>query len=256
MSEGDEKSRRSATDILDQVKTTAEEELDRGTLHLMVSGLAGGMGMGFTPMGVAALSAYLPKAHWSEAVATLLYPLGFIAVIIGRTQLFTENTLHPVAYVLSERKRLGDTMRLWIAVWVSNVIGAFAFAFLAIRTGALKPEFTNEITRLGTEAVEGSFGQLFLGAVIAGWLIAFTAWMVAAGRSTSGQILSIYFLTLLMGLLQIPHSIAGSGEILGAVLAGSVSFGHYWYWMAAATSGNVVGGVLIVTVLNWAQAHE
>jgi formate-nitrite transporter family protein len=125
-----------------------------------------------------------------------------------------------------------------------------------IKTGALKDDYTHTIVKLGSRAVEGGWWHLFWGAVIAGWLIAFTAWMVAAGRSTMGQIASIYLLTLTIGLLHVPHSIAGSGEILSAVLARSVSFGHYWYWMSAATLGNIAGGVIIVALLNWAQAHE
>lgn len=252
----EEKSRRSASDILDQVKHTAEEELDRSSRHLGFSGLAGGLGMGFTPLGIAAVAAYLPKTTSSELISMLMYPLGFIAVIIGRTQLFTENTLHPVAYVLAERKRVGDALRLWIVVWGTNVLGTLCFAALAVKTGALKDDYTHTIIQLGSRAVEGGWWHLFWGGVIAGWLIAFTAWMVAAERSIMGQIASIYLLTLTMGLLHVPHCMAGSGEIFAAVLAGSVGLGHYWYWMSAATLGNIAGGVVIVALLNWAQAHE
>ena len=36
----------------------------------------------------------------------MFYPIGFIVVILGRAQLFTENTLYPVALVLAEKKRV------------------------------------------------------------------------------------------------------------------------------------------------------
>ena len=57
----------------------------------------------------------------------MFYPLGFIVVIIGRSQLFTENTLYPVALVLAEKKEFWNTMRLWAVVLPSNVAGALAF---------------------------------------------------------------------------------------------------------------------------------
>ncbi len=247
-----EKSRRSATDILLLVKETAREELGRPTLKLAYSGMAGGLVMGLTPLGVAALGAYVAN----KPTALVLYPLGFIAVIIGRMHLFTENTLHPVVFVLSERDRLFDAARLWTTVWISNVIGTLVFGLLAIRTGGLHGEFTDQISRFGTEAVQGSFAQLFWGAVIAGWLVALAAWLTSASHWTIGQIAAIWLLTFPIGLLKIPHSIAGSAEILSAVVAGSVSVGQYAYWMSAATLGNAAGGVLIVAVLNWAQASN
>jgi formate-nitrite transporter family protein len=248
--------RRSAADILEVVKDTAVEELDRSSSKLAFSGIAGGLAMGLTPMAVGVVRTYLPADKVGELISGLLYPLGFITVIVGRQQLFTENTPHPVAYFLSTHTRLGDGARLWVTVWVGNVIGAFLFALLAMRTGALSDAFSAAIAKLGTTAVEGSFAHLFWGAVISGWMVALAAWIVEASHWTSGQMIAIWTLTFPIGLLKIPHSIAGSAEILSAVLAGSVSLGHYGYWMAAATLGNAVGGVVIVSVLNWAQAEK
>ena len=85
--------RRSAHEILEQVIENGHEELNRSTHALAFSGIAGGMTMGLTGLSVAIAQSTLGPGQWQDFVAHLLYPLGFIAVIIGRAQLFTENTL-------------------------------------------------------------------------------------------------------------------------------------------------------------------
>ena len=69
-------------------------------------------------------------------VAALLYPIGYIAVIIGRAQFFTENTLYPVMVSMRRPEFLGTAARLWAIVLATNLAGAFLFAMLLILTGA------------------------------------------------------------------------------------------------------------------------
>ena len=103
-------------------------------------------------------------------MAYLIYPIGFIAVIIGRQQLFTENTLYPVVLVLDERKHLLSTLRLWAVVFISNIAGALLFAALCTYTTALKPDIKTKLLELGVTAVQGSFGHFFWSGVVGGWL--------------------------------------------------------------------------------------
>src|ERR1051325_4937033 len=100
----EESTRRSAHEILEQVIANARDELSRPTLGLIFSGFAGGLSMGLTGLGVALALSYLGDGPAQQFVAFCFYPIGFIVVIIGRAQLFTENTLFPVVLVLDERK--------------------------------------------------------------------------------------------------------------------------------------------------------
>src|ERR1700761_9752002 len=102
-----ESSRLTANEIFEQVESNAHDEVRRSPHALAFSGLAGGITMGLTGLAVATAQAALPSSS-KDFVPYLFYPLGFIAVIIGRAQLFTENTLYPVALILSERKHLLD----------------------------------------------------------------------------------------------------------------------------------------------------
>ena len=247
--------RRSAPQILEQVMKNGREELERSSHALAFSGVAGGLTMGLTGLSVAIARSLFSAGPAQDFIPQLLYPLGFIAVIIGRAQLFTENTLYPVILVLDDRRHLGNMLRLWGIVFVSNVIGALLFALLAIRTPALRPEYAQELIKLGTEALHSPAGHIFWSGVIGGWLIALVAWMVSASHWTIGQIAIVWMVTFVVGLGHFAHCIATSGEILAAVVGGVASPGEYFHWILLATLGNIAGGVTIVSLLNYGQVH-
>ncbi len=245
--------RRTAREIFEHVEDNAHEELRRSAHALAFSGFAGGLSMGLTGLGVASGMALFGDSPSHQFFAYFLYPIGFVAVIIGRAQLFTENTLYPVALILSERRHFADTLRLWTVVFLFNVLGAIAFAALAIRTDSLLPGISRQLVALGVQAAQGGGTHIFWSGVIGGWIIALVAWMVTASHWTVGQIMVIWLLTFVVGIGHFAHCIASSGEIMAAVFAGSVSFPHYLHWLGCATSGNIVGGVFIVTLLNFGQ---
>ncbi len=95
--------------------------------------------------------------------------------------------------------------------------------------------------------------HLFWSGVIGGWLIALVAWMVTASHWTVGQLIVTYLLTYVVGLGHFAHCIATSGEILSAVVGGAIPPGAYFHWLLPATLGNIVGGVIIVSLLNYGQ---
>ena len=144
--------RPTAQQIFDQVAENARGELERTTVSLAISGIAGGLLMGLTGMSVSILLSMVGNTPAGEVAAYFFYPLGFMVVILGRSQLFTENTLYPVALMLDERRHYLATARLWATVFPANVVGAFLFALLAVKTGALRPEYVAQLVKLGTEA--------------------------------------------------------------------------------------------------------
>lgn len=248
--------RLTASEIFDAATENAREELRRSPRTLAFSGVAGGLTMGLTGLGVASVRAILGPGPWQDFVSYFIYPIGFIAVIIGRAQLFTENTLYPVILILDEPRHLMATARLWAVVYVANITGASAFAVLAIRTGALRPEVTTQLLKLGAEATNGPTSHFFWSGIIGGWLIALVAWVVTASHWTIGQIAMVWLLTFVVGIAKLSHCIATSGEILSAVVSGALPLSEYARWLLPATAGNIVGGVIIVSVLNYGQVRE
>jgi formate/nitrite transporter FocA (FNT family) len=246
--------RPTAEDIYQQVALNAKAELKRTTISLAISGFAGGIFMGLSGLGTALVLGLFGKSATTHFIATMFYPVGFIVVIIGRAQLFTENTLYPVALVLSEKRELWNTLRLWCTVLPANVLGALAFALLATRTAALLPDTRHALMDLGLEAANRNPSAIFWSAVTAGWIIATAAWLVSGSHSITGSVMILWILTYVVGLGNFAHCIATSGEILSAVLGGQLGAGSYFHWLWVAVAGNVCGGVFMVTLLEYGQA--
>jgi formate-nitrite transporter family protein len=247
--------RPSAADIYEHVKRDAAEELDRPTAALAFSGLFAGGTLGFSGLAFAAATVAMGGSHGARLVAALLYPVGFAAAIVGRAQLFTENTLYPVTLVLDQRRHLGRTARLWAVVFVTNVAGAILFALLAMKSGALPQDMRSELASIGGDAASGPWSSFFWSGVIAGWLLALVAWLVEASSSVTGQVVLIWALTAVIGLVGLDHCVSTTAEVGAATISGHVSVGHLAAWLAAVTLGNVVGGTAIVGVLNYGQVR-
>lgn len=246
--------RPTAEDIYEQVALNAKTELKRTTFSLAISGFAGGIFMGLSGLGTALVLGLFGRSATTHFIAAMFYPIGFIVVIIGRAQLFTENTLYPVALVLSEKRELWNTLRLWCTVLPSNVLGALAFALLAARTSALLPDTRRALMDLGLEAANRNPSAIFWSAVTAGWIIATAAWLVSGSHSITGSVMILWILTYVVGLGNFAHCIATSGEILSAVLGGQLGAGSYFHWLWIAVTGNICGGVFMVTLLEYGQA--
>jgi formate/nitrite transporter FocA (FNT family) len=251
----DESRRRSAHEIFEAVVESAREELSRSTPQLLFSGFTAGIGMGLTGLAVALAISYLGDSPIAQFVSFFFYPIGFIVVIIGRAQLFTENTLFPVVLILDEHKHFFNTLRLWVTVFFANVVGAVFVGWLLMQTGALPPNFADALAGLGTESVKGHFTLIFAKGIIGGWLIALVAWMVTASHWTIGQVVIIWMLTFIVGAGHFSHCIASSAEIFAAVMSGHTHFSNYFQWLLPATLGNIVGGIAMVSVLNYGQVR-
>lgn len=245
--------RPSAEEIYKQVATNARQELKRSNSSLAISGFAGGTFMGLSALGTAIALSYLGSSPTAQMLSRLFYPLGFIVVIIGRSQLFTENTLYPVALVLAERRHFWNTLRLWSIVLPSNVAGALAFATLAALTPALSPGIVKALIGLGMDATAFPASTIFWSGVMGGWIIALAAWLVSGSHSITGSVAIIWMLTFIVGLGNFAHCIATSGEVFAAVLTHHASWPAYFHWFGPAVMGNICGGIGMVTLLEYGQ---
>lgn len=249
--------RPSAQDIYEQVANNARQELGRSSISLAISGFAGGIFMGLSAMGNAIALAQLTAGGMplptAQFVAKMFYPLGFIVVILGRSQLFTENTLYPVALVLAEKNHFWNTMRLWAVVLPFNVLGALAFAALATLTDALPPAAVHSLAQLGLDAVNHPAATIFWSGMMGGWIIATVAWLVSASHSITGSVMIIWMLAFVVGLGNFAHCIAASGEVFAAVLTGRAPWMAFPAWFLPAVAGNICGGVGMVTLLEYGQ---
>lgn len=236
------------------IREQGEKELARPGAALAYSGLAAGLSMGLSMVAEGVMRSHLPDAPWRPLITKFGYSVGFLAVILGSQQLFTENTLTPVVPLLSKKSdtKLADVLRLWGIVLATNIVGTLLFALVAAYTPLFRPEMKDAFAALGSEAVAGTIVATFLRAIAAGFIIALMVWMLPDAKYA--RVAVIVIMTYLIGVAQLSHIIAGSAEVFYAAAAGVIPWGSYVVdFFLPTLTGNVIGGVALVAALNHGQ---
>jgi formate/nitrite transporter FocA (FNT family) len=249
--------RLSARLIYEVIRRDGDEELSRPAVSLVWSALAAGMLISLSVIAQAVLHKALPDAPWARPVESLGYSAGFLVVILGRMQLFTENTITTVLPVVSRRSVwcLRRTARLWAIVLSANLVSAFVTAGFLSVPGVVSPALYDSLLAVAHHAVEGEAWTNFLRAMPAGVLIAAIVWiMPSAGGNSFFIILS---LTWLMAAGGFAHVIAGTVELGLLIWSGDTGLGHgILAYLLPVLAGNIVGGTAIFTMLTWGQVKS
>jgi formate/nitrite transporter FocA (FNT family) len=233
------------------IRDEGEQELERTNTALALSGLAGGLSMGFSFLALALLRASMPATPWRDDIASFGYSVGFIIVVLGRQQLFTENTLTAVLPVLTRRDfaTFLSAARLWAVVLAANLAGTWVFAAIIHAPNVFPGDVTKAFQDIAQEAIPPVFYATLVKAFFAGWLIALMVWILPAARSA--RLFVILIITYVVSLAHLSHIVAGSTEAAYDVLSGAASFGQYCsLFLLPTLLGNILGGVLLVTILN------
>jgi len=240
--------------VHEAIRKQGDEELNRPAQALAWSGLAAGFSMGMSLIVEGLLQTHLPDTPWRYLIVRLGYPVGFLMVVGGRQQLFTENTLSPIIPLLERRDfaTFWKVAKLWAAVLAANITGAHIVAWVLSNTPAFKPEVQHAFQEIAREAIAVGFWTAILRGVFAGWLIALMVWMLAVMHDTRLPVILI--MTYVIGLGGFTHIVAGSAEALFLVWNGTLSWWSYAGGYALPTLiGNMLGGIALVTALNHAQ---
>ena len=244
----------SAAVVYEAIRAEAESELTRPLLGLGWSALAAGLSMGFSLIAQALLYSYTPDASWTPIISSFGYSIGFLFVILGRQQLFTENTLTPVLEVLRVRtlEVVTKTFTLWMVVLLCNMVGVAIFAFALSYFDVLNPDIDEALKSISAREYGHPFGTVFVRAIFAGWLVALMLWLMPFAESARVGV--IILVSYVIGLAHFPHIIAGSVAALYAVFNGSHSFTEFLFGFFTPTlMGNTIGGVMMVAAVNYAQ---
>lgn len=242
--------------VLDSLIESGLHEMERERSGLLLSGFSAGLDIGFGPLLMAVLLTLSEGGFGDLSTEILLasaYAVGFMFVILGRSELFTEHTTLAVIPVLDKQASLGQLGRLWGLVYVGNIVGGVIFTFLAVLLmpglGVVSPEAFGTIAN---KLVSHDLSWLFVAGIFAGWLMGLMAWLITAAQETISRIFIIWIVAATIGILHLPHSIAGNVEVLfGLFMSPAVSFGDYLTFQGLATLGNAVGGAIFVAVLKY-----
>lgn len=245
-------------DILYEQMSTSIQEYKRSNLRLLVSSLSAGLEIGFSIFLMGTLYT-LFNGKVSDEVAHLLvslaYPLGFIFVIIGRSELFTEHTTLSILPVLNGKVSVKKLLILWGIILLGNLIGGYIIgAILVYFAPAMGIISSNAFTHLAQKLIEVPTELILVSAIIAGWLMGLLSWLLASSKETISRVLMIIIVTSTIGLGGLHHSIVGSIELFAGLLVDpSISLMDYLTVEGISIVGNAIGGVFFVGILKYGQ---
>jgi formate-nitrite transporter family protein len=248
--------------ITEHASEVGVERLDRTTFEAVITSIIGGGEVsigGLAAMSiVGALLTTVPGLNLYAAVVVgaLAFPIGFLFVILGRSELFTENFLIPVAAVINRERTLGSLLLLWLISWIGNLVGCAGTTALL-----LVPEAIGDTIRLGyttyaTAKLETPPLGVLASSVLAGGVMTGMTWVLLSVEHPVARIIAIFASGFVLFAANMAHSIVSASVLMVGIVGSDHSLLDLGAWMLLATFGNLVGGVALVTLFRFAQARE
>lgn len=238
------------------IRLQGDEELDRPLTSLLFSGFAAGVAISASILTEASIATRLPDAPWRELVVGLGYTVGFVLVILGNLQLFTENTVTAVLPLATHPtlRNLGRMLRLWVAVLSANMAGTFLVAVLMAHRVILSDDQLTAALALSETALDHTPTAILLLGMPAGFLVATIAWILPNSRGSEFWV--VVLITYAIAIGGFSHVVAGSGEAWLLALSGRTSFmSAVGGFILPALLGNIIGGTGLFAVLAHGQVR-
>jgi formate-nitrite transporter family protein len=248
--------KKSYREILEQLVKEELSQLKRPSNGIFISGLSAGLDVGLSLLLMGVVFTMFHGVFAEPVVKILvanMYSVGFIFVILGRSELFTEHTTLAFMPVLNRRANIRSLARLWLLIYSSNMVGAVLSALLTTTIGpALGVVEPSVFGVLAHQMVNHPWWVILMSGMLAGWMMGLLSWLVTASRDTVSQILLIWLVTTAIGLAHLHHSIVGSIEVLAGIFANQgITFADYGHFLLWATLGNAVGGLVFVALIKY-----
>ncbi|WP_276254170.1 formate/nitrite transporter family protein [Halomontanus rarus] len=244
----------SSDEVFQRIVAVADEEITSGSRELFFSGLAAGFAITITFLLYASLYA---TTDGNAVLSSLLYPLGFIYIIIGGYQLYTENTLPPVALTIERLASVPALLRHWTIVLTGNFTGGAIGAAVLAWGGVFDEPTSDAAISIATHGVETSWWSLFSKAAFAGLIVAGVVWVVYAARDTISRLVVVYLAFLAIPLGNLFHVVVSFTEMLYLVFNGRLSIVvGTTEFILPILLGNTIGGIVLVTLVNYYQTSE
>lgn len=247
-----------AKTVYEVIQHEGEKEMRRPVNSLWWSGFAAGLAISSSVVAQGALHVMLPEGGWRLPLESFGYCVGFIIVILGRMQLFTENTITPVLPIMANfsSRSLVVMLRLWAVVLVANFTGTFVAATFAAFVGVATAEQLTAFHEISRHAILSATPlHTLLLAIPAGFYVAALVWMLPSSKGF--EVWIIIIMTYLIAIGGFAHVIVGSFEAFLLLLDGQVgvirAFGGY---LLPALVGNIIGGTALFSLLAYAQVRD
>lgn len=262
----DNELRKSKSKSSDSAKTHGEilrdqiidalETYDKSYQSLFTSSLTAGLEIGFSYLMLCTLYFFLMgKVEESSIIriVSLVYPLGFILVVLGQSILFTEQTALLTLPVLNKKRSAGSMLKLWGVVIAGNLAGGYLMSGILLWLGPHLGIFNRQVVvDIANHVLHADLPVVFVSAIVAGWLMGLLSWLLASSRDTISRIVMIYLITAVMAFTGLHHSIIGSVEVFSGMLSSpDISVTDYLSFQSTTLMGNAFGGAIFVALLKY-----
>ena len=223
---------------------------------LTLSAIIAGLEIGFSYFLVCCLYNLLSGKVEDNTIYKLfsiVYPIGFILVILGKSALFTEQTSVLTLPVLNGQRTIWELLKIWGLVIFGNILGGMVFTLFI---GTLAPNlnlFTHEtMAKIGEHIIHPEAWVLLLSAIAAGWLMGLLNWLLNSTINSLTRIILIFMITGVIGFGGFHHSIVGNLEVFGALIySDAISVVDYLWFLFLAILGNSIGGAIVVGLFKY-----
>jgi formate/nitrite transporter FocA (FNT family) len=234
-----------------RIVSEGAQRLHRTWREVLTTGLAGGLEVA---TGVVALLAVYAETG-SHLLAGIAFSIGFIALLLARSELFTEGFLVPVTAVVAGRAGTGQLAKLWVGTLVANLVGGWLVMWLVVHA---LPELGAAAVESATTFVDAPLDlRSVCLAVLAGSFITLMTRMQHGADSEVGKVAAAVAGAFLLAGLVLFHSILDSLIIFGALHVGApFGYGDWlaWFWYTVLL--NVAGGLVVVTFLRLVRSKD
>ncbi len=252
---------KTVAEILKEQIEAGLHEHRRSRYRLFLSAVTAGMEVGFSVLLMGMIyTIFVGKITDSamEITLALSYPIGFIFVIIGRSELFTEHTNVAVLPVLDGKVGLKSLGAIWGVIYVGNLVGGYLISLILIAIGPNMGIMSSEaLYHLAEKMISYNWYIILSSSILAGWLMGLLSWLITASRETISRIFLIILVTSFIGIGGLHHSIVGSIEVFSGMVSNQgITLIDYGYFQSLATIGNIIGGVVFVSLFKYGHSTK
>jgi len=251
-----------AHEIMYEQIETGLKEYKRSDLGLFLSSLSAGLEVGFSILTIGVIYTLFKNESTTGQLAVmmaLVYPIGYIFVITGRSELFTEHTTLATLPVMTGKATLGSLAKLWLLVYTGNIVGGYIF-------GSITLIFNAEMHLIGKDffyfvsekMVKYNVSATLISGIMAGWLMGMLSWLLSSAQDTFSRVVMIFLVTFVISIAGLHHCIVGSIELFMAFFghANQITPLQFLKFQALTTLGNIIGGVVLVAIVKFAHSKR
>lgn len=235
----------------DRIVEEGAQRLARSWSSMLVTGTFGGMEIG---VGVMAYLAVMHETH-NHLLAGLAFGIGMIALLLAKSELFTEGFLVPIAAVAAKEASVRQLLRLWGTTLVMNLVGGWIFMWIVVQAF---PQWKPDLEEAARHFVDAGFTlQSVCLAILAGSTITLMSRMQQGTDSDVAKMAVAVADGFILVGLQLFHSVLDSLLIFGAIHAGvPIDYMDWLGWFGYTVLFNMLGGLLLVTALRLVRNKE